>query len=371
MIIFRYLFREVLLSTTAVTAVLLLIITSARLIKYLTDAVSGRIDAEFVLLVLAYRIPSFLELLLPLGLFLGILLAFGRLYLESEMVVLRACGVSHRRLVLYALGPALLIALLVAWLSLQLAPWGINQSKRIYAQQGARSELELLTPGRFQSQSRGEQVTYAQSLDKNSGALEDVFIVQRNAKGQPVLLYAKRAEQRTIKDQGRFLVLQNGNRYDGVPGHNDYSRTHFGEYGVRLPEPQVAGDIHAIEARPTSELMASDKPQDRVRLNWRLSLPVLAFIVTLIAVPLSRTNPRQGRFAKLIPSVLIYLFYVTALTTVRSKADEGELGIWVLWAVHGAFLLLALNLILADRFWEGVFNRLPSLPRFKRTRGDA
>ena len=78
MIIFRYITREVLASTLAVTAVLMLIITSARLIKYLSDAAAGKLEAGAVLLVLFYRMPGFLELLLPLGLFLGILLADGR-----------------------------------------------------------------------------------------------------------------------------------------------------------------------------------------------------------------------------------------------------------------------------------------------------
>ncbi|KEA64823.1 putative permease [Marinobacterium lacunae] len=361
MIIFRYLSREVLLSTTAVTAVLLLIITSARLIKYLTDAATGKLDADFVLLVLAYRIPGFLELLLPLGLFLGILLGFGRLYLESEMVVLRACGVSHKRLVLYALGPALLVSLLVAAISLVISPWGVGQAKQIFAQQEARSELELLTPGRFQSQDKGARVTYAQRLNTDNGTLEQVFIAQQNEKGQPLLLFAKGAEQRIVEGQGRFLVLEDGYRFDGVPGRADYSATYFGEYGVKLPEAEAGLAINEIEAKPTAEILHDNSPRARAQMHWRLSLPVLAFIVTLIAVPLSRTNPRQGRFAKLIPSIIIYLLYVTLLTATRSAIEDGKTGAWSLWAIHLGFLMLAANLIFADRFWESLFNKLPAL----------
>ncbi len=371
MIIFRYLSREVLVSTGAVTAVLLLIITSARLIKYLADAATGKLDAQFVLQVLAFRIPGFLELLLPLGLFLGILLAFGRLYLESEMVVMRACGVSHKRLVLYALGPALLVAALVAATSLFIAPWGVAQAKQIFAQQQARSELELLTPGRFQSQSRGEQVTYAQGLDATDGSLQGVFIAQRNDAGQPVLLYAERAQRQILPQQGRFLVLENGYRYDGNPGEASYSETRFGGYGVRLPEPAAALEIREADAKPTAELWRSDDTKLRTHLHWRLSLPVLAFIVTLIAVPMSRTNPRQGRYSKLIPSIIIYLIYVTLLMATRSAAEDGDLGIWVLWAIHAVFLLLAVNLIFADRFWDAIWHRLPGLPRLQRNGGSA
>lgn len=364
MIIFRYLSREVLISTTAVTAVLLLIITSARLIKYLTDAATGKLDADFVLLVLAYRIPGFLELLLPLGLFLGILLGFGRLYLESEMVVLRACGVSHKRLVLYALGPALLISAIVGGIALTVAPWGVGEAKKIFAQQEARSELELLTPGRFQSQSDGRQVTYAHALNPEDASLQDVFIAQQN-NGHPVVLVAANARQRFIEGQGRFLVLGDGYRYDGQPGRADYSATQFGEYGVRLPEAQAA-EINEIEAVPTTALWGASGPKERAQLHWRLSLPVLAFIVTLIAVPMARTNPRQGRFAKLIPSIIIYLLYVTLLTATRSAIEDDEVGVWSLWGIHLGFLALAGNLIFADRFWEAVFSRIPSLPKILR-----
>ncbi|GGC06143.1 LPS export ABC transporter permease LptF [Marinobacterium zhoushanense] len=361
MIIFRYLSREVLLSTTAVTAVLLLIITSARLIKYLADAATGKLDADFVLLVLAYRIPGFLELLLPLGLFLGILLGFGRLYLESEMVVLRACGVSHKRLVLFALGPALFVSVLVAVISLWAAPWGVGQAKQIFAQQEARSELELLTPGRFQSQGKGNQVTYAQHLNTEDGTLEQVFIAQQNDKGQPLLLFANVAQQRIIEEQGRFLVLEDGFRFDGTPGRADYSATRFGEYGVRLPEADAGLTINEIEAKPTLLLWHGESTREQAQLHWRLSLPVLVFIVTLIAVPLSRTNPRQGRYAKLIPSIVIYLLYVTLLTATRSAIEDGGTGPWALWMVHLFFLALAANLIFADRFWESVWNKLPAL----------
>ena len=365
MIIFRYLAREALISTLAVTSVLLMIITSARLIKYLADAATGKLDAAFVFWVLLWRIPGFLELLLPLGLFLGILLAFGRLYLDSEMVVLRACGISQKRLVLHALGPASLVAVLVAVMTLWLAPLGASESEEIFSIQESKSELELLTPGRFQSQTRGRQVTYAESYDSTTGRLREVFIAQRNENGEPVVLSAEQAERVKLPEYGgRFLVLQDGYRYDGVPGSTEYTRTGYREYGISLPEAELAREVTELDALPTLTLLRSDKPRHQARLHWRLSLPILAFIVTLIAVPMSSTNPRQGRFAKLIPSIVLYLLYLSLLTSARSTVEEGDTGVWLLWLVHAAFLALAANLILAERFWAVQINKVRSwLPR--------
>lgn len=370
MIIFRYLAREVLITTTAVTAVLLLIISSARLIKYLAEAATGRLDADFVFWVMLWRMPGFLELLLPLGLFLGILLAFGRLYLDSEMVVFRACGISQKRLVLHALGPATLIAGLVALLSLWLAPAGAAKTEAIFSIQESRSELEMLTPGRFLSQTGGRQVTYAESYDAESDQLEEVFIAQRDENGQPVVLMAERAERQLLPEfEGRFLVLENGYRYDGEPGQHAYSRTEYERYGIKLPEARLATEITELDAMPTSVLMQSENLAQQARFHWRLSLPVLAFIVTMIAVPMSRTNPRQGRFAKLIPSIVVYLLYLSLLTSTRSAVEDGDQPIWVLWLVHAAFLAFAANLILAERFWERLWNRLPGMPKLRGRAG--
>ncbi|KGK43065.1 permease [Nitrincola sp. A-D6] len=361
MIIFRYITREVLVSTLAVTAVLMLIITSARLIKYLTDAAAGKLEAGAVFLVLLYRMPGFLELLLPLGLFLGILLALGRLCLDSEMVVLRATGFSGNRLLSYVFGPALVVSLLVLLLSAWISPLGLNKADQLLAAQDARSELDLVTPGRFLSQSSG-QVTYAEALEGEQ--LKQVFIAQRGEDGRPNVLIAESAERRLYPEaHQRFLVLLNGYRFDGRPGEAEMSRIRYSEYGVQLDEPELAAEIREVDAKPTRMLMASAERRDLAALHWRFSLPVLVLVVTLLAVPLSYTNPRQGRFAKLIPSVLLYLAYMALLTTARSQVESGGSPV-ILWFVHLVFMFVAGNFLYLGRYWHRLFSYFAPLKRW-------
>ena len=85
MIIFRYIARDLLGTTAAVCAVLMLVIISGRFVKYLAEAAAGLLDANILFAVIGYRLPGFLELILPLAFFLGILLVYGRLYVDSEM----------------------------------------------------------------------------------------------------------------------------------------------------------------------------------------------------------------------------------------------------------------------------------------------
>jgi len=366
LIVFRYLTREILISTAAVSGVLLMIIVSGRLIKYLGNAAAGKLDPDMLSQLLLLRLPSFLELILPLGLFLGILLSFGRLYLESEMVVLRACGFSQRRLVLYALGPALLVALLVAFFSTWLSPLGAKMVDRAYERQEGVSEFDTLMPGRFQPLPGGNRVSYTEGQGDGGGSLENLFISDSTGNGRPVVVLAERGYRYDSGNRNHYLVLRNGVRYEGIPGQADYRRIEYGEYGVRLPDADDGGSRNSMEAMSTAALFGDSSAEARAQLHWRLSLPVLALVVALIAVPMSRTNPRQGRFAKLIPSILLYLAYLTLLGAARSRVEDGEAPVVAIWLIHGAFLLLALNLIFAERFWERLSGHLPSLPRLTR-----
>lgn len=365
MIVFRYLAREVLLSMLAVSSVLLIIIMSGRFVKYLSQAAIGELDPGVLFSIMAYRLPGFLELILPLGLFLGFLLGYGRLYLESEMTVLEACGMSQKRLLAYSMGPALLVAVVVAGLSLFASPYGASATNKIFDQQESRSELESLVPGRFQAKKHSTRVLYTDTVSEE-GQLGLIFMADRNQSNlrpQVTLASTGFASTDTERDQ-RFLVLEKGVRYEGHPGSADYIELEFERFGTEIERQNQAIRYDKVEALPTSALIGSAKPMHQAQLNWRFSLPVLAFVVTLLAVPLSRVNPRQGRFARLVPSILVYLAYITLLSNTHSKISEGELPVYALWGVHLAFVMLALNILLFGRFWSRIFNRVPALDSF-------
>lgn len=125
MIIARYLNKQILLVSSAITFVLLMIVVLSRILKYLTQASQGELDSSVLLLLMFYRLPEYLPTILPLSLLLGILLAYGRMYSENEMTVLIACGVSRFKLFCITLLSALAVGLVVAVLVLKVAPWGL------------------------------------------------------------------------------------------------------------------------------------------------------------------------------------------------------------------------------------------------------
>lgn len=348
LIVFRYLTRQILVNMLAVTGVLLLVLMSGRFIKYLAQAASGGIAAGVLFPLMAYRIPGFLELILPLALFIGILLAYGRMYLESEMVVLHACGVSERQIITQTMGAGLLMTVIVAVVSLWVAPWGMAKAQAIIKQQAQGTEFEMLVPGRFLALRNGKRVTYTQSLSDDKRKLHNVFMAEPAEKGKPLVLISAASGEQHVDPttKSRFLVLHNGARIQGNPGTLDYRVTTFDDYGLRLTGAKDAMYKLYDDAASTAQLMASGDLADRAMLQWRISLALIVPIVTLLAVRMSRVNPRQGRFFHLLPSMLIYIAYLGTLIAARNAVSEGRIPLWAgLWWVHGLFLAVTLALI--------------------------
>ena len=349
-IIFRYLGRQVLTTMFAVALVLLLIFMSGRFLQYLAAAAQGEFAADVLFIVMGYRLPEFLELILPLSFFLAILLTYGRMYQESEMTVLTACGVSERQVLFLTLGPGLLVTVMVASMSLWLTPAGVQQVDRIFTEQARRTGFEMLAPGRFQGIGSEERVVYTEALSRNKQELENVFIAQGNeSNGRVTLMMADRGTQVVDEEAGgRFLVLHQGARFEGRPGHADFDVTTFDSYGTRVETPTDARPRQSEEAASTMQLLESGKPEQRAMLHWRVALPVLVPIATLLAIPLSRVNPRQGRFFHLLPAMIVYISYLGLLIVGRDAIADRSIPDWLgLWWVHAAYLLLALGLL----FW--------------------
>ena len=359
MIVHRYLSRELIQGWLAISGVLLLIIVSGRFIKYLQQAATGELKPEFLFAIMGYRLPGFLEIILPLGLFLSILLAYGRMYVDSEMVVLEACGMSRNRLLGYTLVPGFFIMLVVAYTSFVLSPWGAGNVERILNTQDAMTEFDTLTPGRFQSIDKGGRVTYAESLTPDKSRMENVFIAQQSQtekgddnRGKLTILLAAGGRIHLDEDSGkRYLLLNDGYRYDMTAGQPEGRLTQYETYGVQMQDKDVR-PVTKENTLPTLDILGKDQPRLQAELQWRVSLPLLIPIVILMALPLARVNPRQGRFMKLLPGVLLYLFYLALLIAGRGAIEDGKIPASIgLWGVHALFGTMALGMFFGPQAW--------------------
>jgi lipopolysaccharide export system permease protein len=264
------------------------------------------------------------------------------MYLESEMTVLFACGVSEKQLLGKTLLASVPVILVVGAMSLYVSPWGMKQVEQIFNEQRQATEFELLAPGRFQSLSSGGRVTYTEALSDDKRRLQGVFIAEYGNNGEGVSIITAREGSQLIDEEtgSRFLVLEEGARFEGVPGQLDYDVIGFEAYGLKISSGS-ARDRELEEGLSTQALLESDNPEHRAMLHWRFTLPLIVPIVTLLAVRLSRVNPRQGRFFHLLPAMLVYITYLGLLIVARDALQSGKVPEWIglLW-VHALFLAL-------------------------------
>ncbi|KTD58549.1 hypothetical protein Lsai_1156 [Legionella sainthelensi] len=351
MIIFRYLAKEVLITLISLTSILVLIFLSNQLIQYLNRAASGSIPGVIIMKLMMLELPTLLCLLIPLGFYIAMLLAYGRLYAESEMTVLRACGYGPHKLLKHSLIMATVVAFIVAIVMIWGSPLIYIERAKLLRSTGIQTLVQTIMPGRFHAINEGKEVFYVQSMSRDHTKAEQVFLAKRTTVDEKTrwdVLWADQAFAETDPKTGEdYIILQNGKEYQGVPGHADYQIAEFGQYKARLPHPvvKISEDFRTIS---TANLFPFNNP-DRAKaaeLQWRFSVPIMVFALTLIAVPLSRINPRSGKFAKLLPAIIIYIIYANLLFIARDAMVSGKMPQWLgLWWVHLCIIAFGLWLI--------------------------
>ena len=358
MILLRYFGRQIFQVTLAVSVILLVVSFTSRFLQYLADAVAGKMTTDILLMLMLYRLPEFLVIIVPFAFFLAVLLAYGRMYAENEMVVLHACGLSKRKLLGVTLLFASILSVLMGALSLYAAPAGLQHTERLRQSQEELTEIDLIVAGQFQGFNRDQRVTYAESISETSlgRQLNNTFVVLRDPnppEGESGLRVMIAETARPVLDRAtgrRFMLLEQGQFYDGTPGLASYNITRFAEQGLLLPDQTSIAPVLREKALPTTDLVGVDNPNFQAELQWRISVVLLIPVLTLMAVPLSKVDPRQGRYARLVPAALLFGLYFMLLQVSRDAIEDGDLPPAIgMWWVHGAFLIAGLLMLTRGR----------------------
>jgi lipopolysaccharide export system permease protein len=344
-LISRYILRETFSAWLIVVAVLFLIFMTNQFAEILGDAAADRLPRDAVFAIFALTSMNYATVLTPIALFLGVMLALARLNRDCEMAALSACGVGPGRLLVPVLTLTVVLVAASAWLALYLAPAASSRIEEIKFRAEQDVQLGTLEAGKFISPDSGRTVLYAREVVGDE--LRDVFL-QHQQGDRVVAILAERGERVVDPATGDIsFVLYAGRRYEGVPGDNDFAVLEFDEHGIPI-RPDDEEEFVAIAAsKPTAELLASALPQDRAELQGRISLPISVLVLALLAVPLSRSSPREGRYGRLGIGLLCYLIYTPMIEIARVQVEREVVPAWVgVWWVHAAALAVAIVLLL-------------------------
>ena len=347
----RYIARETAMTWAAVAAVLVLVVVVNRFAVYLGQAAAGQIPAFATFALLGLSVIGLLEIIVPVSLFLAIVISLGRYYRDQEAVAAFACGLTPARLYRPIALLGVIAATLLAALALWATPWAHATAHRMEVGAHAEAQVSVMEAGRFKMLAGGTGVFYAGSVDRKTGVMHPIF-AELKEDGRPLLITARDGRLIMQPQTGeRHLELGPGRRYQGLADSLDWTVTHFRSARLLVQPPgRPAKTSTDYDRMSTADLLRSPEPGARATLEWRLSQPLTALLLMLIAVPLAHMRPRQGRYARLVPAILVYLVYFNLLGVGRIWASQAGWGSRVgLWWVPAAALAFGL-VLLKQRF---------------------
>jgi len=344
----RYVLREVVQTWLAVTGVLVAVLVSNQLSRVLGQAADNQYGRGVVFDLIALGTVMYLSVIVPVGLLLAMVLTLGRMYHDSEMAALQACGFGPSRLLAPLFGFAAVIAVGLGWLAFVQVPRADGQVQLLRQSAIKEAQFGQLDAGRFRAFSGGDAVFYAERVDQE-GVLHNVFVQRESAGRIEVALAETATYSKASSDSVHLVTLFNGRRYEGVAGKDDFRVIEFREHGIPIATPpDIRGSLDP-DTKPTRLLWGSNDPSDIAQLQFRTSTPLMALVLTLVAVPLSKLRPRQGRYARVGFAIVVYFVYSNLLSAAKIWVEKGdlppEIGVW--W-VHAAALALGLYLVMRD-----------------------
>lgn len=367
MIIDRALFREAAVTSIGIIVVLTLLMLFVSLTQALGKVALGRYTGEIFLHVFTLKMIRVMDTILPLGLFLGILFSVSRWYRDSEMTVLSACGVSLIALLRPILFLALIFAVFAAISSMYFSPVASMRLNDIRDRTVGQVVLSGMKAGVFSETSLDRRVFYVEKVDEKEGRFENVFLSSIGPNLKPderqVVVVASSGQQLIGDDGEKYMALENGRSYEGLPGASDYQIVEFDRYMLRLKEKEEIGRYKNIYSMKTKALMKSTKPEHVAEFHWRLARPIATMILAVLAMILAYTDPRRGRLGNMFVAILVFFFYTNLLGVGSGMLKNGKVPVEVgLWWIHILFLVITVLL-----FYRRLNNKpLIPLPRWWR-----
>ena len=325
----RYLLREFSLTLLAVIGVLWLIYITTRFARYLAQAAAGNLPSDVIFTLLGYSSLGALSLLLPIGAFLAVMLAFGRMNTDNELTIMAACGISCQRLMRNIALFSGAIAVVVALLSLIIVPDVLSGRYELEQKAKIAADTTGLVAGSFKESRDCSWTFYSQGLTNDKQKMENVFIEIH--KGQRPLVF--RAEQGRFDIDpatgNKYLIFDNGYRYEGKAGDRDYVIAEFVSHSLLVEKGGEKQTRERHKSLPTGQLWERGRDKDLAEIQWRVAMPIMAIVLCFYAMVFADAGPRKGRYAGLLPAVLTYIVYSNLLGVTRAWIAKGVLPVWL------------------------------------------
>jgi lipopolysaccharide export system permease protein len=367
MIFQRALQRELVSTAGAVFTTLFTITITVMLIKILGQAAGGKVASQDVIALIGFAALRYLPIILILTSFISVLVVVTRSYQDSEMVVWFASGLSLSRWIKPVLSFGIPVIIVVIALSFFVTPWANRQSAEFRERFQKREDIAKVAPGRFQESSSADRIFFVEAVSGDATKVQNVF-VNTVKNGQNSIVVAREGSVALDERGDKFLVMDQGRRYDGMGNQSEFRVMEFERYGVLVSRQSQAlvGDQSA-RSLSTPELLANMNSFNAGELLWRISLPLMGLLLMLLAIPLSFANPRGGRSGNLLIALLLFIIYSNMVSVLQASVVQKRLSFeaaW--WPLHLSAAILIMLLFSWRLFINSPYHPAAMWGAFKR-----
>lgn len=352
----NYFAREVMHTMLTMMIVILGIMVSVMFIKYLSMAASGQMSISSAVAMLGITLPNFINLLIPISLFLALVVTINRLLYDSELVAAFACGFGWLDLVKSLLIPGLVLTLCSLILSFWIVPtmsYYQNNLLQISSQNAGISNF--LQSGRFFATGVNNEVIYVGAVDEKTGISQQIFIYHPIGNDTQIVLAPE--GKITEEDKLSKLTLVNGHRYRGVLGSLAYQMVSFNSFDL-LIIPSYNTAYTDKSTFSVIQLLRKHDAPSLLELEWRSAIPLMTLVLTILGVMLGDPRPRKSKYLYLLLGVGIFIIYFNTLSIARSMIMNGAMPLFPgLYLVHLLFLVIALAMLLKRELFFSMLKR--------------
>ncbi|WAV91111.1 LPS export ABC transporter permease LptF [Oxalobacter aliiformigenes] len=349
MIFQRALKRELFSTAAGVFLTLFTITITMMLIRILGQAAKGRVASEDVMALIGFTSLNYMPIILILTGFVSVLLVVTRSYQDSEMVVWFASGLSLTRWLRPVMEFAIPIVVLVTLLGFFVTPWAYRQSAEFRERFEKREDIARISPGKFQESAAAQRVFFVEKMSDDLGKVKNVFI-NSTKNGEITTVVSQNGTVETNDKGEKFVVLEDGMRYQETPDQSDFRIMEFEKYTAYIaPKGDVTVSDISTRSMTTMELLTDANSKKMGELVWRIGLPFMSVLLMLLAIPLGFVNPRAGRSFNLIIAVLLYMTYSNLSSFIQAYVSQNKLVFGLAWWPLHLIVALIILLLFALR----------------------
>lgn len=343
----QYIIREIISPLVIVSIIFSGLFVCFSGAQLLANATSESIGVILILKLIIMKTLIAQDVLIPISLYAAVIIALGRMHRDQEIIVMAASGISETSIIWTVMAAVIPVAVIIGLFSNLIRPWAYTHVYLTDAYIYGDANFDKYQASRFYGDEDKGRVIYLKDKNPETGDMKAVFMYTHASRSSDLIL--SKSGKQVNREGSDFPELQ---LYDGYmyrisqEGDRD-SIIRFSKFVYTPNSENKLGYKRKMEDFYT--LMNSNNPEDTAELQWRLSRPLTAIILALLAVPLSRTSLRQARSEKVLIAAIVFAIYYNLTGLAQSWVEQGIIGKYPgVWWLHAVAFLAVVWFLIPD-----------------------